>query len=344
MRLAIYGNGTVQDGTGRLLSSLASELGELGIDVTFRLRGAPRGVLPKIKWMLSGIARDAGHLRGADVIIVHTALSLNIPLLLLAQLMKRPVVGFAWDVYPESTRAAGKLTNPAVLALYGIAERLGYLLCDVLLVPSDDYIPHLPGRAAKKSLAFPMWVTDFPRALNALPPAGTYTKLAFAGQINSIRGIGGAVGELLSAYPEHEFHLSVYSADPLPDDLVELERQSERLVVRHGGYLSPDDLRKELASQDFGLVALDPAFALPAFPSKIMTYIAVGIPVLYSGPSFPGIIQFFQQSRLGARVVQGKVPDLEALRLDYPHARQKYLSQRTGQFEELVRLLDQLNR
>lgn len=341
-RLLLLCNGTKEQGTARLFLALADRWRAQGHDVDLVLRDLPRGVSAKLRALVVTELRNISRLRKADVLVVHTALSLSLVAILVARLMRRPVIAFVWDLYPASTRIAGNIRNPLLLAIYGALEQAATRSATRILIPSEDYRPFLPyGR--RRADVYPMWPTG-PVAAETPRPEWPVSNLsvAFAGQINGIRGVDVAVREMLRVVPEDvgvELHL--YSSDPTPAVLDLFAEQDRRLSVTHHGYVGAPELASALSTHHLGLVSLDPAFHLPAFPSKIAAYLSAGLPVFYVGRRMPALEHVLRDTGTGCVAADGPMTHTALTQLfeRYPDSRQAHLNDLDEQWGHVDRLL-----
>ncbi|QKE85632.1 glycosyltransferase [Arthrobacter sp. NEB 688] len=307
------------------------------------LRAFPRGVRSKLVALPRTELQNLRRLWRSDVLVVHTALSLSLVAIVAARLLKRPVVAFVWDIYPASTRIAGNIRNPVLLRMYDVMERAATRSATRLLVPSEDYLPFLPRAARSRALLYPLWPTG--------PMTGETSvrdwpvpvlSVAFAGQINGIRGLDGAVRQTLESAPEGVgVQLHIYSKDPTPDVLEQMAESDRRLSVVHHGFMGARELETELTTHHLGLVTLDPAFDLPAFPSKIAAYLSAGLPVLYVGRRMPALERVLTEAGIGGVASSGglTIASLAQLFERYPVARRAHLRALDEQWSHVDRLL-----
>jgi hypothetical protein len=340
-RVLMLANSDEQQTTGRLIEALAAGLRRHGHEVVTTLRTFPRGVRGKLHAMIGTELHTARTLARADVLIVHTALTLSLIPMLVARTMRRPVVALVWDIYPGSSRLSGNIKSPALLWLYGLAERLGYRLASTLVVLSDDYRRALPRRNKVRDL--PPWPCDpiRPIELGVKHHPGVL-RIGFAGQVNNIRGLERGLHSLLDSWTGERIELHVFSRDRCPNTLRQLADAEPRTTVVEHGFLAPELLQQQLQLLDLGWVCLDPLFAMPAFPSKTMAYLSAGIPILYSGPRMPALEHWLDHNGLGltARPGQDLSPSaLDELRRTFPAARSAYLARMEHEWFDLGRLL-----
>ncbi|MBB1020059.1 glycosyltransferase family 4 protein [Dietzia sp. E1] len=298
VKVLMQSNGSLGQTTGALFSSLRDRLAKRGVDCELDLRALPPGILPKFPAMANRLFSGAKKVRGIDVLMVHSAVSLSLPEIILAKLMGKTVVSYIWDIYPESTIAAGGLRNPFTRLMYGVTEKIGIGLSDLVLVPSDDYLDSLHS-SRHKTWVHPLWPVSSARSVESRDSNASPAKIVFAGQINSIRGIGPAIIRLACMYPAVQLQLDVFSKDRLPDDLSAGQALPGNLLVNHKGFRPQKELEVQLPEYDFGLVAISDEFPLPAFPSKALTYMMAGLPIIYSGPHQAALVSTIKSLDLG---------------------------------------------
>lgn len=331
MKVMLQSNGSAEQTTGALFLSLRDRLSEHGLECHLVLRSLPKGVGPKLRSMGRLLASSVENIRNSDVLLVHSALSLSLPDILIAKVMRKKVIAFVWDIYPASTIEAGNLNNPAARVIYGLTEWFGLRAADRILVPSSDYLPYL-SRFGYKSAVHPLWASAGLQETRIGRSTETNElRLVFAGQINAIRGIEGALTSLCEALPNRVITLDVFSKDGLPDEVVSATDKFRNLRVSHRGFVPQDKLAEELGSFDFGLVALSPEFTLPSFPSKIMAYISTGLPVLYWGPSRKGLIEALDAFNIGVHLEENSF-SADSLSIEHD----AFLTGRSRYFEEIL--------
>ncbi|WP_132063598.1 glycosyltransferase family protein [Dietzia maris] len=191
-----------------------------------------------------------------------------------------------------------------MLSAYSLSEKLAFYLVNRSLVPSEDYFEWVPGHKKNVTL-FPLWPRGGVRQCRAAPTHDDEIVIAFAGQINSLRGIEYAVELIRERIPNCSIKIDVFSKDKLPASLGEATKHEGNLAIRRLGFVEPSEIGAVLSTYDFGLVSLDPSFALPSFPSKILTYLSAGIPVLYCGPAYSGLEKLVSAYGLGILLTSG---------------------------------------
>ncbi|MFQ5622075.1 MAG: hypothetical protein ACE5FS_01640 [Paracoccaceae bacterium] len=296
-RVVMIANGTADQTAGRLLARLAAGVRRSG-HIFLHFRDLPAGRWAKMRYLLTPDRRLIGGLARCDTVVVHTAAMLSLPAMLTARALRKRVVVFFWDDYTARAGGAGRVA--------GTLERFALKLAHAVAVPSGDYLRAPPVRKAAAVSVVPLWPSHENMPPHAtLPRQGARMRIVFAGQINALRDIPGAVAELAPRLPEAS-ELHVFSAGR-PDIGAGLPRNFRIIGHRR---VAQDSLPRRLSAFDFGLVSLDRGFRGPAFPSKILTYLAAGLPVIYRGPQLDAVVELLERRQLGVVLRAGETSDL----------------------------------
>ena len=297
-------NGAIS--TAYLLNALVDAIGD-SAKCSLHHHDIKPGVWSKIKHFLVpdfSIWRDTAR---AQVLFIHTTVIFSLTQIIIAKLMRTKIVVIFWDAYPESFVSLGGWKNSVALRVYALLERRILRAADTVLLPSEDYTEHAQKIGLKNYIIMPLWpfspiaspitVRKDPNALH----------IGFAGALNPIRGFADAIQSLGAAHAG-KIVLHLYSSSKLETDARGLPKNIE--IVEHG-FVEQSLLVTELRQLDAGLVCLNPSFDLPAFPSKIVSYVSSGIPVIYSGPQSTGISSFLEKHRVGVCLSSSMPGDLE---------------------------------
>lgn len=301
-RILLLANSSLEQNTGRLMAALAARLGERH-EARLRLRPMRRGLFGRAAAILVPSLAAARAITRADILVVHSMVSLAAPHVLFARLLRKRVVVFLWDIYPDAITEAGRPLPRFAASLLGWIERRVLGAADRVLVPSADYLAHPTVARIRQTEVFPLWLPQGEAAISpsAAMPGGAL-RIGVAGQINPLRDIAAAAAALAQA-AAGPVELNIFSRDPFPSPGAAPLPGSVR--VTHHGFLAPDRLRTAFAALDAGLVSLTPRFTLPAFPSKILTYVAAGLPVIYHGPNAPALEALLERTGVGFSLRSG---------------------------------------
>lgn len=311
-------NMTGTETTARLFGRLAEALDPAASARVVALQ-LPSGIRAKLARALMPRRAIWRAVLAADVVAVHSAVAFAGGYVIGARLLGKRVVAFLWDIYPEPLFDLGMVRPTPLLRLMGRVERLILGLAHAVFVPSADYLAVPRVQRLRRVSVIPMWTYTEPGSLPPRAPDGVL-RIGFAGQINPIRDLPGAVAALgRLGVP---VALAVWSRDPLPEmDL------PPSVTVEHRGFVPQAELDRQLAGMDGGLVSLDPAFRWPAVPSKIFSYVGAGLPVVFHGPPLPALRALLAETGAGLPL---EAPDLvarlRALRADFAPRQAAFLN------------------
>lgn len=327
LRVLMLANGNANQTTGRLFITLEKHL-SVRHQTNLLLRQFPRGVFRKLLVMMRTEIESCRRVARSDVLIVHSSLSLSFITILFAKLMSRRIIAFVWDFYPASSRYSGNIRNPLLLLLGEETERLAYRMCERIFVPSADFarFPALKGIHGIEVV--PHWPCDpLLTPIERRPKDGVF-RIVFAGQIDVIRGLPRSI-ERLARSRFGPVWIDIYSASPPNQEFDQVVERCPNLGLAHHGFVQPDELSRRMHNSLFGLVSLDASFSLPAFPTKILAYIAAGIPVIYDGPPMPALERTLRNTGVGLSMADLVTLDdaaLDAFLADFPAARDAFVA------------------
>lgn len=225
----------------------------------------------------------------AQVVIVHVFSVSSIFLLAMARLIGRKIIIFQWDIYPTTIAGRPFMTSMARRFAH-LIEAKTLRLATVIVLPSEDFRSM---SSARNPVIFPLWPqSELPQdPVRVVPAPDDVTHIAFAGQINELRGLRECIAHLRER-SQGKIVLHIFSSDTFADEL----QQNDVLRLEHHGYVSRSELHDWLARMHFGLISLNPRLDQPGFPSKTFDYLAAGLPILYFGrplPAFTGLLEGF---------------------------------------------------
>jgi len=333
-------NGNANQTTGRLFTTLARRLSERN-QVQLRLRQFPRGVFRKLPALLRTELANCQSVLKSDRLIVHSSLSLSFLTMVVARCTGRPVIAFIWDFYPESSQQYGSLRNPLLILLYRMSERFAYRMCERIFVPSADYARFPALKGFRGIEVMPLWPCDPLLEPVRRKPSDRTLRIVFAGQINLIRGLPQSIERLARSW-RSQVWIEIFSTSPPGEELGRAAERCANLRLVHHGFVPPDELPRRLRNSLFGLVSLDRSFSLPAFPSKILTYLAAGIPVIYDGPRMPALETALYDAGVGLSLADLTAFDEDALDTflaEFPAARNAFIASIGARLERIEKTI-----
>ena len=279
----------------------------------------------------SMLKRGAGHLTGApfyalralsarDVDLVYT-ISPPLPMALAAWATARrfrvPYCLGVQDLFPQSAIDLGFMSNRWVIRSFEIMERFAYRTAGAVTVHSIGNREHVisKGGNPERVHVVPNWVdTEFIQPGN---PMNAFRQTAglngefvvlFAGTMGWSQGLGVAVeaARQLAAEPGLSFLLVGDGADR-----ANVESMSSGLPnVRFLPMQPKERYPSVLAAADACLVTLRPEVATPVVPSKLLTIMAAGRPVLASMPLAGDAPRLIEESGAGIACQAGDARSL----------------------------------
>lgn len=298
-RVLLLCNGGSDQTTGKLFMAMEAKFQKVHC-TTLRLRSFKRGVFAKLPELVKTEWRNMRDISKHDVLIVHSSLSLSIFSMLLARLFNKTVIAFIWDFYPASAKYVGNIKSPILLCCYAFFENLAYRLAHRIYVPTEDYANFSAIANFKNVQILPLW-PDGSAPSPIAKDKGEKLDLAFAGQVNAVRGISDTLSRI-SNLTVREINFHLFSKDHVPHELNKQSESNKKINIQYHGFLSSQELLNHLQMMNYGIVSLAHNFNLPAFPSKILTYLSAGIPVIYDGPAMPALEKMLINNGLGVSV------------------------------------------
>jgi len=245
-----------------------------------------------------------------DLVLVNCNPPIGMGLLVLAAKRLRgiPYVYHCEDIHPEALEIAGHLERGPV---YDVLRAIDTKVCNAaaaVVVCSEDMRRTILARGVRSELLvvinnFPLEAYDDARdagdvdaILGAL--GGDFVVL-FAGNLGNFQGLEALIeaAHLLGDRRDIQF---VFMGSGLARD--RLEQQAGHLcgnTVHFVGHHSVGVARAVMARSSLGVASLAPGVARVAYPSKLMTYVASGCPVLAIVESDSSIAEDVQRADLG---------------------------------------------
>jgi glycosyltransferase involved in cell wall biosynthesis len=210
-----------------------------------------------------------------------------IPAVFLRFWLRKPLIFWVQDLWPESVAAVGAAKSKFILDLIGTIVRFIYLRCDLILVQSQAFSESVIrwGGAAEKIQYIPNWakvpspLTMIPAWLTELPPG---FRVIFAGNIGKAQDMPTVLqaAEILKDCTEIQWLIVGDGSEKSFVDQQILQRKLQHTVHTFGRRPN-EDMPALLSLGDIMLVSLtdEPIFSLTV-PSKIQGYMASSKPIL----------------------------------------------------------------
>lgn len=266
-----------------------------------------------------------------DVVLAYqpSPVTVAIPALALGKRLDAPVLMWIQDIWPDTLRATGVLSDGLLLRLAGRLISRIHRAMDCLLVqsPAFQQVLERQGVAPAKITYLPNWAEDHFKPI-AVPttaperrelPEGSV--VMFAGNIGVAQGLDVLLGAAERLRDVRDLHWVVLG-DGRQASWLRHEISQRRLGNVHFlGPRSPESMPVWFSLADALLVTLkpDPIYAL-TIPSKVQAYLASGRPIL---ASLDGVgAQEVEAAGAGLTSPAGDADALAAITLRLYHLRQ----------------------
>lgn len=268
-----------------------------------RLPVMPRGngsafrlALNYLSFIVSGYALAPFALRGRhfDAIFVYAVSPLiqTLPAIWMSWLKQTPLSVWVQDLWPESLRATGFISNNFVLTVVGQVVRYTYNRCDSILIQSEAFRPFVSRMCIK-----PDKIHYFPNAAN---PSGLETpngnipeglqadiegvfSIVFTGNIGRAQSVNTILSAADHLSSEPDIHFFIIGAGSELQSM-KAEFSARKLTnTTFIGSLPQSAMPQIFAAASALLVTLAPNSVLDAtVPSKLQAYLAAGKPIIAS--------------------------------------------------------------
>lgn len=137
--------------------------------------------------------------------------------------------------------------------------------------------------------------------------------VVFAGNLGRFQNLE-SVFEAMVELRDDPVRFHVFGDGPLRPALAQLVSRADLYRVETYGYRDPDEVARFLLERaDLGIVSLGPGVIRSAYPSKTMSYLRHGTPILALVESDSELAATVLRSRIGCTVEPGDVPGLVKL-------------------------------
>jgi glycosyltransferase involved in cell wall biosynthesis len=227
-----------------------------------------------------------------DAILVYepSPVTVGLPALMLKWVKRAPILFWAQDLWPETLSATGVVRSRWILALVDRLVRFIYLHCELILVQSRAFTPHVQAQGvppekvryfpnSAEELYRPVAVEEQATEREMLPPG---FRVMFAGNIGAAQDFETivAAAEKLKSKPDIQW-IIIGEGRRYAWVAQEIAHRGLRGTLRLLGRFPVESMPRFFALADALLVTLrnEPVFSL-TLPTKIQSYLACGRPVV----------------------------------------------------------------
>ncbi|AKV10851.1 glycosyl transferase family 1 [Pseudomonas fluorescens NCIMB 11764] len=238
-------------------------------------------------WHFSKLARR----RRFDIIFVYapSPITAVIPGIWMKFLFRAPLFLWVQDLWPESLRATGFITNTTILKFIGLFVRFSYFFVDKLLVQSEAFVVPVRKYAnASKIVYYPNSYCSNERVANIAPllpelvsVLKQYFCVVFAGNLGNAQSLDTIVDAAVLLSDQPDVRIVVVGTGSLANWLFEeTERRGLTNIFLAGAYPKASMPQLfDLASALLVTLKKDEIFSYTV-PSKIQAYLAAGRPIV----------------------------------------------------------------
>lgn len=294
--------------------------------------------------------------RRRDVVMCSTSppVVLGAAVSVAARLRRSRFVYHCMDLHPEIGRLSGEFAHPLVHRLMMRLEISTCRRAAAIVVLSDDMrravIERDPLLAERIVVVNNPDLPDFDdAAADDVPARGPALRVVFTGNLGRFQGLEAVVDGVLDAATDTDVELVLMGDGSARESL--LERASGHRAVRWMPHGPLRQARALMRTADVGVVTLQPEVIRYAYPSKTLTYLSEGLPVLAGVESGSELARTVRGEGLGVvvdplgpdavaavvRDLAGRRDDLTAMR----EAARRYAAREAG-LDAVLRRWDEL--
>lgn len=245
----------------------------------------------------------------ADLILVNSYPPVLMGLFarFLKWMKKIPYIYHCQDIHPESLFLAGFLKDGPLYSLLRTIDRGTCLSAAAVVTLSEDMVDTLTKRGLPRERLhilnnFIQQKANMPAAANILAKASAnQCNILYAGNLGTFQGLENiiAAAELVSRQTA-DVRFFFMGAGLAKDDLAQAAGQMQNQTVFFIPFQPPDVAFAAMQNADFGIVALKARIYEVAFPSKTISYLSAGCPILLIAEKESKLGRFVLENDLGA--------------------------------------------
>lgn len=234
------------------------------------------------KWSLAPLQYLSFHeplQQRYDLAIYYSPLFVAYPLIALNQLKASFRLAVYWDFFPYHQVQLGMIPRGVMEKGLHAAERFLLSRMNVIGLMSprnrESFQRVFAWRDDSRLKLLPIWGGS--ESLPMRPP-DEQKYCVFGGQLSPGRNIEALVRA--AEFLPDDIELRIYGRGPLQEALEAIIRQKRLPNVRLMGQVSREQYQRDIAGARLGLIITDPHAKTDSFPSKVIDYFRVALPVL----------------------------------------------------------------
>lgn len=243
----------------------------------------------------------------------------------LARLCGAKFVYHKQDIYPEVVLAPGMLRSTTAGHVLRAIDAHTDRRAARVVVLSEDMAETIAARGVERRSIivlnnFDPWVLDEDAggALTTAPrPADDSLRLVFAGNLGRFQSIDTIIDAMEELGPDAPVTLDFLGDGAMRNELECRASASGLSNVRFRGYQPPNEVARVLQEEaDLGVVSLTPGVIKAAYPSKTMSYLRQGCPILVIVESGTELAHTLLSEGAGVQVNPGDAHGLAKVLMD----------------------------
>ncbi|WP_286239880.1 glycosyltransferase family 4 protein [Neptuniibacter halophilus] len=220
------------------------------------------------------------------------------------------------DIHPEIGRISGEFRNPKIYSFLSRMDRWTCSQAKPVVVLSHDMASSLENRCPGKppetlvinNFSLPSDVVEYGETLPFEWPVEPFV-LIFAGNIGRFQGLQVLVEAMACIADRDDIHLLMMGEGAEKENLT-IQAQKTGARITFVGHHSVATAKVAMKKASAGFVSLMPELHKYAYPSKTMTYLEQGCPVLVSVEEDSCLANDIVKNRVGLAVANGDAQKL----------------------------------
>lgn len=221
-----------------------------------------------------------------------------------------------WDFFPVHQLQIGRITHKSLHAPLRLLERLSIANADTIAVMSpanERFLRNYHPRLRARAVIVPPWALDpSPDGQHRTPQRERFTVI-FGGQLTTGRGVEVLLGAARRLQDESvPVDFLIVGDGPARTGLMSIAERYELINTTFIEALPRENYRRLLESVHVGVAITVPGVTAPTFPSKIVEYCALSVPVLVCVEAASDAGTIIEKGGAGISVLAGDVAGLAA--------------------------------
>ncbi len=243
------------------------------------------------------------------------------------------------DIHPEVGRISGEFSNPAI---FNTLQKLDTWTCqqaNPVVVLSPDMKQALHNRPSGQSMNitvlnnFSLPGSEEPPEILPFPLSPEGFTLLFAGNIGRFQGLDTAIAAMGKLIHRPDIEL-LMMGDGVAKASLQQQAQTLNANVRFVGYYPVEVAKAAMRQAGAGFVSLRPGLYQYVYPSKTMTYLEQGCPLLVAIEPESQLAESVRSENLGISIPNGDIEALSHAIVQLADSGEKLVTMRTSALQK----------